>query len=146
MMLRILLLLCLAPALAGAQTINVGSKRFTESYILGEILTQTIVRSGQGRAAHHQGLGNTAIVFAALKNGSIDLYAEYTGTLSFELLNRSEPADLETLRRELAPHGLGVAVPLGFSNTYAIAMPEKRAQTLGISRVSDLARHPELRF
>ena len=142
----VLLLICLVPALASGQTINVGSKRFTESYILGEILAQTMRQTGEARVAHQQGLGNTAIVFAALKAGSIDLYAEYTGTIAFELLNRKEPADLRTLERELAAHGLGVAIPLGFSNTYAIAMEEKRAAELGIVRLSDLARHPALRL
>ena len=142
----LLLLLILVPALASGQTIDVGSKRFTESYILGEILTQTLQQAGEARVTHQQGLGNTAIVFAALKAGSIDLYAEYTGTIAFELLNRKEPADLRALERELAAHGLGVAIPLGFSNTYAIAMQEKRAAELGIVRISDLARHPGLRF
>jgi osmoprotectant transport system permease protein len=146
MTIRIFFLLCLVPALASGETIDVGSKRFTESYILGEILTQTMQQAGEARVAHQQGLGNTAIVFAALKAGSIDLYAEYTGTIAFELLNRKEPADVPSLQRELAAHGLGVAIPLGFSNTYAIAMQEKRAAELGIARISDLARHPALRF
>ena len=99
------LLLCLLPALCSAQTINVGSKRFTESYILGEILTQTAREAGEARVAHQQGLGNTAIVFAALKNGAIDLYPEYTGTIAFELLGLNRAADLETLRRALGEGG-----------------------------------------
>jgi osmoprotectant transport system permease protein len=143
---RFLLLLCLLPAIATAQTISVGSKRFTESYILGEILAQTARAANEAPAVHRQGLGNTAIVFSALKNGSIDLYAEYTGTLAFELLNKTEAAGLDELRRELKAHGLGVAIPFGFSNTYAIAMAEKRAAALGISRISDLARHGQLQL
>ena len=139
-------LLACAPLLAQAQTVNVGSKRFTESYILGEILAQTMRATGEADVVHKQGLGNTAIVFAALKNGAVDLYPEYTGTISFELLNRREAADLQELRRLLATHGLGAAVPLGFSNTYAIAMSEKRAQELGVSHISDLARHPQLKL
>ena len=139
-------LLAVAPLLAAAETINVGSKRFTESYILGEILAQTLRATGEAEVVHKQGLGNTAIVFAALKNGAVDLYPEYTGTIAFELLHRKEAADLDDLRRQLAPHGLGAAVALGFNNTYAIAMSEKRAQELGISRVSELAGHPGLRL
>ena len=63
-----------------APALQVGSKRFTESYVLGEIVTQTL--AGQGIAAEHrQGLGNTAILAAALQQGQIDVYPEYTGTI-----------------------------------------------------------------
>lgn len=145
MVLRILLLL-LAPALCSAQPVlNVGSKRFTESYILGEIITQTVDAAGEVHAVHKQGLGNTGIVFAALRSGAIDVYPEYTGTIAFELLQRQSPASLAELNRELAPLGLGVGVPLGFNNTYALAMREDRAAALGVTRISDLAQHPDLR-
>ena len=125
---------------AQAETLQVGSKRFTESYILGEILVQAA-----GDAVHRQGLGNSGIVFAALRAGSIDLYAEYTGTLAREILRPEGGASLEDLNRALAPLGLGVAVPLGFNNSYALAMREDRARALGIARLSDLARHPALK-
>lgn len=146
MKLRLALLFLMLPAVAGAQTINVGSKRFTESYILGEILTQTMRQAGAASVVHQQGLGNTAIVFSALKSGAIDLYAEYTGTIAFELLNLKSASDVNVLARELESHGLGIAIPLGFSNTYALAMDEQRAAALGVARISDLARHPELRL
>jgi len=148
-MIRRVLLVCvlaLAPLLAAAQTINVGSKRFTESYVLGEILAQTMRAAGEAEVVHKQGLGNTAIVFAALKNGAVDLYPEYTGTIAFELLNLKQAPDLQELQRLLGVHGMGAGVRLGFNNTYAIAMSEKRAEELGISRISDLARHPELKL
>ena len=51
-------------AAAGAEPLKVGSKRFTESYVLGEILTQSSRRAGEV-AEHRPGLGNTAIVFEA---------------------------------------------------------------------------------
>lgn len=135
--------LCLLAFCAGAQaeTLQVGSKRFTESYILGEVLVQAA-----GDAVHRQGLGNTGIVFAALHAGSIDLYPEYTGTLAREILKLEGKVSLEDLNRALAPQGLGVAVPLGFNNGYALAMREERARALGIERLSDLARHPGLRL
>jgi osmoprotectant transport system permease protein len=140
----ILLALCVYASVATANTINVGSKRFTESYILGEILTQTIESAGEARAVHHRGLGNTGIVFAALKSGAIDVYPEYTGTVAFELLGRKQGMALHELRQALETHGIGVAVPLGFNNTYAIAMTAKRAAELNVSRLSELARHPQL--
>lgn len=146
MILRILLLLLLPAWCLAQPVLHVGSKRFTESYILGEIIAQTAASAGEARVVHKQGLGNTGIVFAALQSGAIDIYPEYTGTLAFELLKRRTPADMAELNRLLAPHGLGVTVPFGFNNTYALAMQEERAMALGIGSVSDLARHHGLRL
>jgi osmoprotectant transport system permease protein len=137
----IALLACAAASAADAPLV-VGSKRFTESYILGEIVAQTARQ--QGPAEHRQGLGNTAVVFEALKAGAIDVYPEYLGTLDAEILKHPHPTDLATLRRELAPLGLGVGVPLGFANGYALAVTEAQAQRLGLSRIADLRAHPEL--
>ena len=143
-MLRLLILLLL-PALGLAQpVVNVGSKRFTESFILAEIGAQTVNAAGEARAIHRQGLGNTAILFSALKSGAIDLYPEYTGTIALELLGLKRVPDLSTLNRELSRHELAAGVSLGFSNSYALAMVETRAAALGIARISDLARHPEI--
>ncbi len=131
----------LAGNAARAETLQVGSKRFTESYILGELIIRTA-----GGGTHRQGLGNTGIVFAALKARSIDLYPEYTGTIAREILKLEARPTLEEINRALAPQGFGVAVPLGFNNSYALAMREERAQALGIRKLSDLARHPDLKF
>jgi osmoprotectant transport system permease protein len=145
-MLRLLILL-LFPALGFAQpVVNVGSKRFTESYVLAEIVAQTVDAAGEARAVHRQGLGNTAILFAALKSGAIDLYPDYTGTVALELLGLPRVPDLATLNRELSRHGLAAGVPLGFSNSYALAMLESRAAALGITRISDLRSHPRLKL
>ena len=123
---------------AEPKTIVVGSKRFTESYILGEIVTQTLISAGQP-AIHRQGLGNTGILEQALASGSVDIYPEYTGTIVRELLKREGNPPLDELNRWLAPRGLTAAVPLGFNNTYALAMSETKANALGIVRISDLA-------
>jgi osmoprotectant transport system permease protein len=135
-------LLAAASAAAGDELLRVGSKRFTESYILGEIIAQSV----PGRAEHRPGLGNTGIVYAALKAGSIDLYPEYTGTIAREILKLEGAFTLEDLNRRLAPDGLGVAVRLGFNNTYALAMRETEAQRLSVRTLSDLARHPGLKL
>src|SRR5712691_8671905 len=97
-----LLPLLLASAAFGEATLDIGSKRFTESYILGEILTQTASRANEAKVAHKQGLGNTGILFAALQSGSIDIYPEYSGTIWFELLKKNAAGDLAALNRELA--------------------------------------------
>lgn len=140
-------LLLLVPLACGAQDlVRVGSKRFTESYILGEIVAQTVTAGGGARAVHKPGLGNTGILFAALENGAIDVYPEYTGTIAFELLRLTHPQSIEELNRRLGSRGLAVGVPIGFSNSYALAMTQQRAQKLGIRSLSDLARHPQLAF
>jgi len=136
--------LTLCGGACAAETLTVGSKRFTESYILGEIVMLTAQRAGEAQAAHRPGLGNTGIVYAALKNGEIDVYPEYTGTIEREILKSTQPLDVDGLNRALQPLGLSAGVPLGFNNTYALAMREDRAQALGIRSVSDLAAHPEV--
>ncbi|MBA2351011.1 MAG: glycine betaine ABC transporter substrate-binding protein [Burkholderiales bacterium] len=123
--------------------LTIASKRFTESYILGEIVAQTARSAGETQVVHRPGLGNTGIVFAALQAGSIDAYPEYTGTIARELL-KSDASDLAAINRELAPLGLAAGIPFGFNNSYALAMREAEAAALAISAVSDLARHPGL--
>lgn len=129
-------------SVANADTLRIGSKRFTESYILGEILTQTAAPHADTR--HLPGLGNTAIVFEALKAGSIDAYPDYTGTLASEILKLPGTTTLEQINAALAPMGLGAAIALGFENTYAIAVSDARAGQL--RTLADLARQPALRL
>ena len=142
-LITLLLMLIALPTLA-QKPLTVGSKRFTESYILGEIVRQAADAVGEGKAVHKQGLGNTGIVFAALKNGDIDIYPEYTGTIAQDLLKEKVTGTLEELNTQLATQGLEVGIPLGFNDTYALAMRESVAQKLGIRTISDLGRHPEL--
>jgi osmoprotectant transport system permease protein len=130
----------LAPAFA-ADSVTVGSKRFTESYILGELVTQSFEAAGV-KAQHRQGLGNTAIVEQALASGAIDVYPEYTGTIVREILKRDGNPPLDELNRWLAPRGLKAGVALGFNNTYALALREADAERLKLVTLSDLARLP----
>jgi osmoprotectant transport system permease protein len=144
----LLLLLTTWPARSAdspSDTLRIGSKRFTESYILSQVLAQAAAPQ-LGRAPQvKQGLGNTAIVYEALKSGQIDLYPEYAGTIALEILKSNQPMPLAAMNRALAPLRLGAAIPLGFSDGYALAMRAADAQQLGIRTLSDLARHPELR-
>jgi osmoprotectant transport system permease protein len=130
------LLLALACGAAGAEALKVGSKRFTESYILGEI----VARIAKGE--HKPGLGNTGIVLAALKAGSIDVYPEYTGTIAREILKLDGDPSLAELNRALAAQGLQAGIPLGFNNGYALAMRQERS----VARISDLKGERALRF
>ena len=124
--------------------LRIGSKRFTESYILAQILSQTASTSTNVQV--RQGLGNTAIVYAALLAGHIDLYPDYVGTISQEILKSPRPLSIEEINAQLKSHGLGVAIPLGFNNGYALAMRAESADAAGIKTLADLARHNELRL
>ena len=135
-------LMCLWGQLAlAAGPVVVGSKRFTESYVLGEVVRQQLLQAGVA-ATHKPGLGNTAILEQALASGAVDVYPEYTGTIVREMLKKDGNPSLDELNRWLAPRGLKAAVPLGFNNTYALALRESVAQRLGVVSISDLARLP----
>lgn len=127
-----------------AQGLIIGSKRFTESYILSEIFGQIIVNSGKGPVTQKHGLGNTGILVSALTSGEIDLYPEYTGTISREILKSDRVLSLEEINRRLLPLGLEAGVLLGFSNSYALAIKKELADKLEIRNISDLQKHPEL--
>ena len=143
-------LLSLAAACWSAEpperALRIGSKRFTESYILAHVMAQTAARAGPGKPQVREGLGNTAIVYEALRSGSIDLYPEYAGTIALEILKQTQTMSLQQMNEALAPLGLGAAIPLGFNDGYALAMRAADAQRLGIATLSDLARHPELKL
>ena len=132
----------------GAQNrgrVQVGSKAFTESVILGELLTQTLAGAGTP-AEHRRQLGGTKILWAALLSGEIDVYPEYTGTIAQELFSGAGLRGDEAIRQALAARGVKMTASLGFNNTYAIGMRAEVAERLGIVRISDLTSHPELKI
>ena len=129
------------PAYGSEERVVVGSKRFTESYILGEIVART---AGPG-AQHRPGLGNTAVVLEALKAGAIDVYPEYIGTIEKEILKLPAGSPPDQVRAGLARLGLAYGVPLGFANSYALATTARQAQALSLRTISDLRAQPQLR-
>ncbi len=124
-------------------TITVGSKTFTESVVLGEIIRQLAGASG-AQTTYNAQLGGTSILWSALLSGEIDIYPEYTGTLMKEILAKENINTLAGLKQALLKKGIHMTAPLGFNNTYAIGVKEKLAQKLNLSRISDLRKHPEL--
>jgi len=132
-------------AIVHPQPIVVGSKKFTESYVLGEIAKRAVSDAGIA-VEHRQGMGGTIILWEALKGGQIDIYPEYTGTITQEILKRTDQLTFEQIANELGKIGIGMTNPLGFNNTYAIVMRRDRAQQLGIRTISDLQKHPELKL
>lgn len=130
----------------GSGELRVGSKRFTESYILAEIAAQTARGAGGVAVSHEQGLGGTAVVFRALEEGSIDVYPEYTGTLAEAVLHTAGRRDLPSLRSALAARGIEMTDPLGFDNTYALAVSSGLAARRHLATISDLAGATDLRL
>lgn len=144
-----LLLFVASPALVAegieSQTLKVGSKAFTENIILGELVARLGADAG-AVAEHERELGGTQVLWKALLRGDLDVYPEYTGTISQEILAGQDAVGEDAIRAAVAAHGLRMSAPLGFNNTYAIGMREQVASDLDIRTISDLATHPDLVF
>ncbi len=129
---------------ARAQTIVVGSKNFNEGYLLAEMASQLLEHAGF-TVDRRFGLGGTLICYRALEAGEIDVYVEYTGTISQAILHLPTGTGLPALRKALGPRSIRMLAPLGFDNTYALAMKRQKAKSLGIETIGDLRKAPELR-
>ena len=127
------------------QTIKVGSKKFTENIILGEMITQ-LIQQNNIKAEHLKEIGGTRVLWNALLNGDIDIYPEYTGTIKEEILAGKNIKDDQQLKRYLDSIGIEISRPIGFNDTYAIGMKKEKAEKLGIEKISDLKKHPNLKF
>ena len=133
------------PAAAAEPEVKIGSKSFTESVILGEIIAHLTEAAG-GRPLHRRELGGTRVLWNALLRGDIDVYPEYSGTLSEEIFSGRGIRGEEATGNALAALGIRLSRPFGFNNTYAIGMRADVAEKLEIDRISDLGRHPDLKF
>lgn len=140
----ILFLLLAMSAIAAPQPVVIGSKGFTESYVLGEIAKRVLEKDGLKAEHPQQGMGGTIILWEALTHGAITTYPEYTGTISEEILKHGGPMNLDEMRTALSRQGIGMTGELGFNNTYALVMRRERARQFGITKISDLRYHPEL--
>ncbi len=141
---------CLLLMIAGAGDqpavkLNVASKAFTESVILGEIVRELGEHEGY-EVKHRQQLGGTGLVWKALLAGDIDVYPDYIGTITQMILKDETLRDEQAIRAALAKHRVGMTATLGFDNSYAIGMKEEVAERLAIRRISDLRSHPEFKF
>ncbi|HYN22218.1 MAG TPA: glycine betaine ABC transporter substrate-binding protein [Thermoanaerobaculia bacterium] len=139
-----LLLLLPLPAVA-ADRIVVGSKNFEESRLLGEIFAQLLEDRTELQVERRLGLAGTQVCFEALKTGAIDVYPEYTGTGLVSILG--EPAKggasqtLNRVRSEfLRQWDLWWLAPLGFENSFEVAVPQELAARERLRTLSDLAR------
>ncbi|CAN5136191.1 glycine betaine ABC transporter substrate-binding protein [soil metagenome] len=144
-MMRVVWCLCGLTANLAFADVTVGSKRFTESYVLSAVVAESIRHDG-GVAAERPGLGNTAITLAALESGAIDVYPEYTGTIAREILGLDHSPERAELDRLLAARGLRIGALLGFNNSYALAMSAAGSSSRGLTRLGQLAAAKDLRY
>ena len=121
--------------------IKVGSKKFTENVILGEIITQLVNAEGVN-ATHLREIGGTRVLWNALTGGDIDIYPEYTGTIKNEILASQKINNDSILSEYLSGLGIKMSKPLGFNDTYALGMKREKAEQLGIEGISDLRKFP----
>ena len=133
-----------SPAPEAFGTVHVGAKTFTEQYILARAIGARLASAGLG-VERHESLGST-VAFDALRNGDIDVYVEYTGTIWSSYMQRGAPESgwrtLALVSAWLAEnHGVRLLGPLGFENAYCLAMRRDRAQSLGVHDIAGLAAH-----
>lgn len=131
-----------------ATEVRIGAKSFTESVVLAEVLAR--LAESAGATAETITLGGTPVVWQALLAGEIDAYVEYTGTLRQEILSQrvsSQSTDMRELVDALAEYGVLMSQPLGFNNTYALAVSRHWAEEHPwVTSISDLRQFPDLRY
>ena len=121
----------------------VGAKTFAEQYVLSALVAQRLRAAGLS-ASTREGLGSN-VIYDALLTGDIDVYVDYSGTLWANQFHHSDIRPREELLTELkailAQRNITLLGELGFANAYALVMPRKRAEALGIRSISDLVSH-----
>jgi osmoprotectant transport system substrate-binding protein/osmoprotectant transport system permease protein len=132
----------LVPTMMRAQTSYiVGAKTFTEQYVLSALIAQRLKAAGLA-ASSREGLGSN-VIFEALASNDIDVYVDYSGTLWLNQFHRNDIRPRQELLAELktvlAKQNITLLGELGFENAYALVMPRKRAEQLGIRTIADLA-------
>lgn len=132
----------LVPTMTRSQTnYIIGAKTFTEQYVLSALIAQRLRAAGLS-ASSREGLGSN-VIFEALASNDIDVYVDYSGTLWANQFQRNEikPRQevLAELKTTLAKQNITLLGELGFENAYALVMPRKRAEQLGIRSIADLA-------
>jgi osmoprotectant transport system substrate-binding protein len=141
--------LLLAVSCRDRNAVRVGSKNFTEQVILGEIAAGALEAEGV-TVERKLDLGGTFVCHRALTAGELDLYPEYSGTALLAILKEPPSSDPVRVRETVAAEygrrwNAAWSPPLGFENTFALVMRGDDARKRGITRISELAAHPDLK-
>jgi osmoprotectant transport system permease protein len=134
----------LVPTMAGSSARYViGAKTFAEQYVLSTLIADRLRAAGLA-ATTREGLGSS-VIFGALAANDIDVYVDYSGTLWANQFHhddiRPRAEMIAELKTMLAKQGITLLGSLGFENAYALVMPRKRAEALGIHTIADLTAH-----
>jgi osmoprotectant transport system permease protein len=135
---------------SGQPEIIIGSKAFTESFILAELIGILIENYTTLDMETQLGFGGTKLIFDAIKNNQIDIYPEYSGTALLVLLNASRNIQdsldnnkdgvYSYVKKRLSDeYHLEATKPFGFNNTFAINIRRKMAIKYNIETISDLS-------
>ncbi|NLY75419.1 MAG: glycine/betaine ABC transporter substrate-binding protein [Firmicutes bacterium] len=146
--LLVLMVLALAVSLAGCwggDTVVIGSKDFSENITLGEMFAQLIEAHTDIKVTRKLNMGGTFVCFEAIKNGDIDIYPEYTGTALAAQLKMEVISDPDEAYRVVAEEfdrqfGVKWLKPLGFNNTYTLAVTDEVYKKYGVETFSDLVK------
>lgn len=131
---------------ANKNNITVASKNFTEQIILGNMYADLIEANTDYNVTRKVNLGGTDVAFKALDAGEVDMYVEYTGTFLMNILKQEMPNSnkdeiYERVKSEAkSKYNLDVLDPLGFNNTFALAVKKDFAKEKNLKTISDLAR------
>lgn len=133
---------------SGGDKIVIGSKDFSENILLGEIFSQLIEAKTDIKVERKLNLGGTFVCFEAIKNGQIDIYPEYTGTgltaqLKMDVIGEPDEAYRIVAEEFNKQFDIKWLSPLGFNNTYTLAVNDKVYQQYGVETFSDLAKISE---
>ena len=140
---RLVVALLFVVACRREETIVVGSKNFTESVLLGEVIAQKLESAGC-KVDRKLDLGGTLVCDKAIVSGDLDVYPEYSGTALTAILKRPISSDRAAVMRDVqadyAKRGLNWGPPLGFENTFAIIVRRADAEREGLRTIADLAK------
>ena len=124
--------------------IIVGSKDFTEQFVLCSLYGQYIEDKTDIKVVQKSNLGGSQVAYEAVKNGDIDMYVDYTGTLYGSVLNINKSRDMKevynTCVKKLKPQGLTLTRQCNFNNTYTMAVSDETAEKYGLDDFRDLAK------
>jgi glycine betaine/choline ABC-type transport system substrate-binding protein len=128
---------------ANSATIHIGSKNFTEQFILGELMALLLENSREFTVVRHFNLGGTMVCHQALINDEIDIYAEYTGTalvsvLGKEVIHSATEAYQTVNSTYQDQYNLTWLAPFGFNNTYVLTVRDDFAKKNNLEAIKDI--------
>lgn len=126
-------------------TVVIGSKNFTEQIIMGNILATLIEKNTNLKVVRKLNLGGTDVAFNALKSGDIDMYVEYTGTGLVNILKKPTQNNSDAVYNEVKKdfkekYNLDWLEPIGFNNTYTLAISPSVEEKYHPKTISDLKK------